>query len=191
MTTTARQIPDDVDLQDILELSEGMDAHELDVMLSALPPHIVNAFWEYLRKGSGQDESRTAPPTPLAQAQELDSKYKTRDHLEYLSDRLAKAIEDVENGKNRMITVSMPPRMGKSDLGSTKFPTWVLRKHPDWKIGLISHSPSLAVLWGRTVRDLVTSFASILFDDLGVDDVVVDRWQVLRLRQRPPHLHEA
>lgn len=175
MTTNVRRI-DDADLADILELSEGMDEHELSVMLSTLPPHIVNAFWDYLRKGSGQDESRTAPATPLLQAQELDSKYKTRDHLQYLSDRLAKAMEDVENGQNRMITVSMPPRMGKSDLGSTKFPTWVLRKHPDWKIGLISHSPSLAVLWGRTVRDLVTSFASVLGITLTKDSKAVQEW---------------
>lgn len=175
MTTNVRRI-DDADLADILELSEGMSEHELEVMLSALPPHIVNAFWAYLSKGQGNDESRSAPPTPLAQAQELDPKYRKRDHLEYLSDRLAQAIKDVEGGKNRFIAVSMPPRMGKSDLGSTKFPTWVLRKHPDWKIGLISHSPSLAVNWGRTVRDLVVSFSTILGITLTKDSKAVQEW---------------
>ena len=172
---SARRI-DDADLADILELSEGMSAEDLDSMLSALPPHIVNAFWDFLSKGSGNDESRTAPATPLLQAEELDPKYKRRDHLEYLSDVLAKAVTDVENGKNRFIAVSMPPRMGKSDLGSTKFPTWVLRKHPDWKIGLISHSPSLAVLWGRTVRDLVVSFSSVLGVSLTKDSKAVQEW---------------
>jgi len=92
---------------------------------------------------------------PLESAQQLDEAYAGRPHIQYLSDRLAEAVRAVENGENRYMTISMPPRMGKSTLTSINLPIWLLRQHPDWKIGLISHSPQLATAWGRQVRRFV------------------------------------
>ena len=74
------------------------------------------------------------PDGPLAQAIEIDPRFRHRDHLDYLSARVAQAVADVEAGQNRMLAVSMPPRSGKSTLLSTYTPTWILRAHPDWSI---------------------------------------------------------
>lgn len=163
-------------LDEIIALSRDLSEEDLVLLIDTLPPHIVTAFWDHLKQETDADDTRPAPPSVLAQAQELDPKYRERDHLVYLSTRIAKAVEDVENGINRMIVVSMPPRSGKSEMSSVQAPTWILRKHPDWKIGLISHAPSLAVGWGRKVQNMVVSFAETLGIKMARGQQAVQEW---------------
>jgi len=70
--------------------------------------------------GDGQME---LPSSPLAQAQILDPKYRERPHLVYLNERMMQAVRDVENGQNRLMKVSMPPRSGKQVADHTPVPT--------------------------------------------------------------------
>nr|DAM33449.1 MAG TPA: Terminase large subunit [Caudoviricetes sp.] len=98
------------------------------------------------------DPKLHAAETPLAEMKLLDPDTRERPHITYLSERLHQAILDVENGQNRHLTISMPPRSGKTWTTSQGFPSWVLHRHPDWKIGLVSHSPELATSWGRDIR---------------------------------------
>lgn len=114
---------------------------------------------------------------PLEAAMQTDEAYRSRPHLEYLASRLAKAMHDVENGESRFLTVSMPPRMGKSALTSVNLPIWLLRKHPDWKIGLVSHSPVLAVSWGRQVRRMVEEHGTEFGLQIARDAGAVADWQ--------------
>lgn len=116
----------------------------------------------------------------MALAKALDPTYRTRAHLEYLSDRLAQAVKDVENGQNRMIRISMPPRSGKSDMGSQKFPMLLLNQHPDWKIGLISSSPSLATSWGRNVRRMVEEDRAGLGVKIAPDAGAISEWETTK-----------
>lgn len=118
--------------------------------LSAIPDPII--FSAVPREDVG---GRIIPASPLDQAMELDPKYRIRPHLQYISDRLVAAVEAVEAGENRPVRVSIGPRLGKSILTSQYLPFWLLRKHPDWKIGMVSYSDGLAVSWGRGVRRLV------------------------------------
>ena len=88
----------------------------------------------------------------LELAQALDATYVVREHLRLISDRLAQAVRDVENGQSRFLIISLPPRSGKSYTTSIYFPLWLLSCHPDWPVMLLSHDPSLASGWGRQVR---------------------------------------
>ena len=97
-----------IDLGDLGEF----DPEEVAVALDGLPDHVV----QLLTAGSSSVDG--AAPTPLDEARIIDDKYRVRAHLEYLSNRLASAVTDVENGISRKITVSMPPRSGKSHLSS-------------------------------------------------------------------------
>ncbi len=89
------------------------------------------------------------------QAVELDPMYRVRPHLQYLSDRLATAVTDVENGQNRMLAVSMPPRSGKSTLISKYGPAWLLRRHPEWSIVTSSHDGNLVAGWATAARRII------------------------------------
>lgn len=118
--------------------------------------------------------------SPLESAQQLDEAYAGRPHIQYLSDRLTEAVRAVESGENRYMTISMPPRMGKSTLTSINLPIWILRQHPDWKIGLISHSPQLATAWGRQVRRFVEEDGEKWGIKIASDAGAVSEWQTTR-----------
>ena len=117
------------------------------------------------------------PGSPLEQAIQLDDGYAAREHLVYLSDRLAQAVADVEAGQSRRVIVEMPPRSGKTTMATIFTPLWALRLHPDWPIALISHDGTLAKSWGRQIRRHVEG------SDLGVrlapDAGAVGAWETI------------
>lgn len=92
------------------------------------------------------------PKGPAEQALEIDPGFRAVPHIQYLSERLALATHDVERGKNRQLAISMPPRAGKSTLASIYTPLWILRRHPEWKIMLVSHDGDLSGAWARVMR---------------------------------------
>jgi len=67
---------------------------------------------------------------------ERESKLKWRPakHLELLCDTLQK----VSKGELKRVIVTMPPRHGKSEVVSKKFPAWHLGRHPNDEIILAS-----------------------------------------------------
>ncbi|QHB37139.1 terminase [Microbacterium phage Terij] len=138
--------------RDLAALFATMTAEEQAAILAELPEHVAEAVYAALPA----DEA-SIPASPIDQAYEIDPGYVARAHLQYLSDRLAAAVEDVQNGISRRMVISMPPRSGKSQLGSNYTPLWLLRVNPKWKIGLISHDPTLATAWGRNVRRMIES----------------------------------
>ncbi len=73
--------------------------------------------------------------------------------------RLADLYMAIEAGKKDRITVSVPPRHGKSQMSSIYYPAWYLGKNPDKKVLLVSHTTDLAVDFGRKVRNLISSDA--------------------------------
>lgn len=95
------------------------------------------------------------PSSPLLQAQELNPDYRNRPHIEYLSDRILTAVEDVERGMDRNLVISMPPRSGKSTLVSYYTPLWLLRRHPEWKQITTSYDGSLTGGWARDIRTMI------------------------------------
>ena len=69
--------------------------------------------------------------------------------------RLERFVRDVEAGKEPRLLMMMPPRAGKSELGSRNFPAWALGQHPDWEIIAASHTGSLTMSLSRYIRDLL------------------------------------
>ena len=80
-----------------------------------------------------------------------DRKYVPNWHHKILSD----ALMDVESGKIDRLLVTMPPRHGKSELCSIKFPAWYMGRNPDKQIICASYSGDLALDFGRKCRNLV------------------------------------
>lgn len=69
--------------------------------------------------------------------------------------RLEKFVQDVADGKEPRLLLMMPPRSGKSEIGSRHLPAWVLGKYPEWEIIAGSHTSSLTMSFSRYVRDLI------------------------------------
>lgn len=78
--------------------------------------------------------------------------YQFADHLV----RLAGALSAVEGGLVKRLLVTTPPRHGKSELCSVRFPAWYLGRNPDKRIVIASYAADLAERFSRQVRAVIT-----------------------------------
>lgn len=158
--------------EELLAELATLTEEEIEELVEGLPESIAEQI-----VGMIPQSRELIPHGPLGQGAELDENYRSRGHLDYLSRKLGELTADLEAGISRRMVVSMPPRMGKSQLTSIYLPIWLLRKHPDWKIGLISHSPHLATAWGRQVRRVVESHGSEMGLSIARDAGAVSEWE--------------
>ena len=70
---------------------------------------------------------------------------------------IARKLEAVERGEIDRLMIFMPPRHGKSELASKRFPAWCLGRNPKRQIIAASYNSDLANDFGRNVRNIVGS----------------------------------
>ena len=94
---------------------------------------------------------------------------------------IAEALERVERGVTKRLMIFMPPRHGKSELASRRFPAWFMGKHPNDPIITASYGQELSSDFGREVRNIVDSpqykavFPSI---HLSSDAAAAHKWKI-------------
>jgi hypothetical protein len=71
--------------------------------------------------------------------------------------RIAEQLEAVERGDIDRLMIFMPPRHGKSELASKRFPAWCLGRNPKRQIIAASYNSDLASDFGRNVRNIVAA----------------------------------
>ncbi len=97
-------------------------------------------------------------------------------HHQLLCDKL----EAVERGEIKRLMVFMPPRHGKSELTSIRFPAWFIGRNPKKQIICASYSSKLSEKFGKSVRNIVASKAfHNLFPNvqLAQDSKAKDLWE--------------
>jgi predicted phage terminase large subunit-like protein len=72
-----------------------------------------------------------------------------------IAHRLEQFMRDVEDEKSPRLMLLMPPRHGKSELASIRFPAWVLGHHPEWEIINCGYNLDLPMKFSRKVREIV------------------------------------
>lgn len=70
---------------------------------------------------------------------------------------IAEKLEAVERGDIDRLMIFMPPRHGKSELVSVRFPAWYLGRNPSHQIITASYAHKLAAKFGRQVRNLIAA----------------------------------
>lgn len=93
---------------------------------------------------------------------------------------LARKLEAVERGEIDRLMVFMPPRHGKSELVSVRFPAWCLGRNPDKRLICSSYSFPLARRFSRQVRENILSdrFGQVFPQCTLKSDVrAVDAWE--------------
>ena len=93
--------------------------------------------------------------------------------------RIAAALDRVVSGECKRLMIAMPPRHGKSQMGSYLFPSYVMGKLPQSKLIVGSHTAELAQRFGRMIRNLVEEEKyGELFPGtkLSVDSKAAGRW---------------
>ena len=63
--------------------------------------------------------------------------------------RIAEKLEAVERGEVDRLMLILPPRHGKSELASKRFPAYYLGRHPDRQFIAASYNSDLAKDFGR------------------------------------------
>ena len=66
-------------------------------------------------------------------------------------------LEGVAQGKSPRLMLTMPPRHGKSEIASRRFPAYVLGRHPDFSFIATSYSSDLASRMNRDVQRIIDS----------------------------------
>lgn len=92
--------------------------------------------------------------------------------------RIAEALEAVARGDIDRLMVFMPPRHGKSELASRRFPAWYLGQYPHNQIIAASYNSDLASDFGREVRNIVDSplYGNVFDTRLAADSKAANRW---------------
>jgi hypothetical protein len=95
-----------------------------------------------------------------------------------LHHQIAEQLERVECGEIDRLMLLVPPRHGKSELASRRFPAWYLGRHPDRQFISASASATLAEDFGRDVRNLIASqeYADVFDTRLAEDAQARGRW---------------
>jgi predicted phage terminase large subunit-like protein len=69
--------------------------------------------------------------------------------------KLIEKLQDFADGKIKRLMVFMPPRHGKSELTSRRFPAWLLGRNPKSKIIATSYAAELASSFNRDVQRII------------------------------------
>lgn len=87
----------------------------------------------------------------------VDNRYQMEWFHKHIAHRLEDGLKRLERGENVRLAIFMPPRHGKSDQATQKFPSFALGKHPDWPIMTSSYSDELATDFGMLTRNIMQS----------------------------------
>jgi predicted phage terminase large subunit-like protein len=129
------------------------ELHSLELLLPQLPDKDKVEVLIALEELERREELKRARESLLVFTQRLNPAYK----VGTMHRNLAKALEDLAEGRKERVAVNCPPRFGKSLLTSVNFPAWYIGRHPDRQLMLVSHTADLAIDFGRKVRNIVAS----------------------------------
>lgn len=95
-----------------------------------------------------------------------------------MHERIAKPLEAVERGEIDRLMIFMPPRHGKSELASRRFPAWYMGRHPERQIIAASYNGELATDFGREVRNILRTreYGRLFSARLAEDSQAAGRW---------------
>lgn len=118
---------------------------------------------------------RQARQNLLSFAKHTKPNYEAGKHHELI----AATLERVERGELKRVMFFLPPRHGKSELVSRRFPAWYIGRNDNKQIISSSYNSDLAAEFGRDVRNLIADsryravFPKVI---LCQDSKAADRW---------------
>jgi predicted phage terminase large subunit-like protein len=86
-----------------------------------------------------------------------DDSDQSRYDPQYFHKALAAALEEVEAGRLLRLIVTFPPRHGKSELTSRRFPAWLVGRDPYRHVMFATYNQPFSEDFGRQVRGIMQS----------------------------------
>lgn len=122
---------------------EGPDAQRLALLkrqLKALSAR--EKFMEFVKFTSPDPED----PNDVERSRYKDAKHHRA---------IAAVMEKVEKGEIQQLILTMPPRHGKSELTTRRFPAWYIGKNPRDNVVVATYNDTFAEDFGREVRFII------------------------------------
>lgn len=129
------------------------------------------------KNGNGQSGSDLARNRLIPFCRKTAPFYRPSWHHRLLASRL----EAVERGEVKRLAIFMPPRHGKSELASVRFPAWYLGRNPDKRVITCSYGSELALDFSQQTKDVLASEEyQALFSDTHLSRKTNrrDRWKI-------------
>lgn len=115
----------------------------------------------------------------------VDDLYRRAPHLELIANALAEVEKFVQSGGTEgtgRLLISMPPRHGKTTTVAKRWPAYLLGRHSDWRMALVSYGAELSEDASRAVRSLLRDepryhhvFPNTVLSD---ESRAINRWSV-------------
>jgi hypothetical protein len=108
----------------------------------------------------------------------IDKRYQLEWFHEQIANKLDNGLKRLMNGENVRLMIFMPPRHGKSDQATQKFPSYALGKYSNLPIMVSSYSDELATDFGMSTRNIMQSDEyQVMFDTrLRADAKAKGKW---------------
>ena len=123
----------------------------------ALAERQLHAAQRLLRLKTARDSLLDFTVMSMPDPNDIDnphaSRYTVRPHHEFI----ARQLEGVISGETPLLILSVPPRMGKSELVSRRLPGWFIGREPYSHTIVTSYGEELAQDFGREVREIMQS----------------------------------
>lgn len=103
---------------------------------------------------------------------ESQGAWKRAKHLELLCEKL----QQIEQGNLKRLMVYMPPRHGKSEVCTKKFPAWYLGRNPNKEVIISSYSADLANDFSEIARNTIRDKGYIFGKELSSDSSAKKKW---------------
>ena len=96
-------------------------------------------------------------------------------HHQLVAHELERFEWEVSEGLGPRLIINLPVREGKSEMVSRRFPPWLLGRHPDWNVFVVSYGADLAEDLSTDARAVVMSdeYARVFGAAAGSDTDVV------------------
>lgn len=155
-----------------------MDQAEREKQAAHLLLEAANLFEEAARR-------KQASERLLPFCEYVDSLYTSAAHLQLVETYLAEVeryvITGGAEGIGRLV-ISMPPRHGKTHTVSKRWPAFLLGRHTNWRIALVSYGANFAEDASRAVRSTIRDEPRfrLLFPAAVISDEsrAIDRWSL-------------
>jgi predicted phage terminase large subunit-like protein len=94
---------------------------------------------------------------------------------------IARELEAVERGETKRLMLFAPPRIGKSELSTRRFPAFYLGRNPQKNVISASYNADFGATFGREVRTIVRSEEYLrLFPEIAIrsDNRAANEWEL-------------
>lgn len=80
------------------------------------------------------------------------------------------ALDRITSGKSRRLILCLPPRHGKSEMTTVRYPVWRMERDPSLRVIVAAHTATLAEKFSRKSRRIAESRLELNMERTAVDD---------------------